>query len=277
MSLPGVVVEMPGGVWRNGARRRDARLRALDARRAVAFAEDPTPCPPVVFATRLLAHCLAELAGQSPVTEDSVRALTAGDREALLLHFHRLTFGDRIDLAVVCPSCQERLDISVRSSELLVVPYRHAPGIKRRTLDAGGQAAVVRFRLPIGADLEAAIRIGDDQDAAQYVASRCVQAVSPAQNIEALLESIEGLMAELDPQSELRFNLRCPECEANFSAVLDMASHVRGEVGAQAKTLIWEVHTIASAYHWSESDILALTPGRRQHYLELIDAYGAAG
>jgi hypothetical protein len=31
-----------------------------------------------------------------------------------------------------------------------------------------------------------------------------------------------------------------------------------------------EVHLLASAYGWRESDILAMTPWRRQLYLELV-------
>ena len=33
---------------------------------------------------------------------------------------------------------------------------------------------------------------------------------------------------------------------------------------------IVEVHALASAYHWHERDILALSPVRRQAYLELL-------
>jgi hypothetical protein len=33
--------------------------------------------------------------------------------------------------------------------------------------------------------------------------------------------------------------------------------------------MLREVDTLAAAYHWAEADILALSPRRRQAYLEL--------
>lgn len=273
----GVVVEVPGGVWRNGARRRDVRIRPLEARQAVEFAENPASPPPVLFATRLLTKCLVEIAGETPVREDMVGELTAGDREALLLHVHRVTFGGRIDLLVKCPACATRLDVSVEASDLLVSPYRLAPSIRRRTLNVEGQRLVVRFRVPTGLDLEAAIPVEGEDLAARTVLERCVQSVSPPGDFNSLLQPLSVLMEDLDPQAELSFKLRCPDCEAAFTAFLDMARHLRHVVESQAKSLLREVHAIASAYHWSESEILSLSPVRRRRYLDLIDAYGAAG
>jgi hypothetical protein len=33
-----------------------------------------------------------------------------------------------------------------------------------------------------------------------------------------------------------------------------------------------DVHTLASAYGWSESEILSLNPARREFYLEMVRA-----
>jgi hypothetical protein len=232
---------------------------------------------PVVFATTILTGCLVEIAGEAPVSEDTVRNLTAGDREALLLHVRRITYGDRIELVVDCPMCRQHMDISVMTSQLLVAPYPSAPLFRRRVVKTADRRSVLRFRLPTGADLEASVQSLDEPAGAEFILARCLQHGDRTGPLPALLPSVDRLMAELDPQAELRFNLRCPECEAPFLAVLDMARHLWRQVAIQARALLWEVHTIASAYHWSESEILALSPLRRKRYLDMLDAYGAAG
>jgi hypothetical protein len=42
------------------------------------------------------------------------------------------------------------------------------------------------------------------------------------------------------------------------------------EIDVWAERTLSDVHRLASAYGWSESDILALGPRRRQRYLALI-------
>jgi hypothetical protein len=43
------------------------------------------------------------------------------------------------------------------------------------------------------------------------------------------------------------------------------------EINHWANRILREVHLLASTYGWSEADILALTPTRRQWYLALVD------
>src|SRR5688500_6401741 len=60
--------------------------------------------------TALLERCVTSLGGIAP-TSASIRDLTVGDREALLLQIRRETIGDRIDCVATCqhPRCGERL------------------------------------------------------------------------------------------------------------------------------------------------------------------------
>ena len=46
----------------------------------------------------------------------------------------------------------------------------------------------------------------------------------------------------------------------------------RTELEAQAKRLLRSVHVLASAYGWSESEILALSEARRDAYVELVQS-----
>ena len=51
------------------------------------------------------------------------------------------------------------------------------------------------------------------------------------------------------------------------------AEHPERPAGASARAgaLLHEVHRLASAYGWSEAQILALSPARRAQYLALVE------
>ena len=53
---------------------------------------------------------------------------------------------------------------------------------------------------------------------------------------------------------------------------LDAGQLLWDEIEARAQVLLHEVHTLASAYGWSEAQILALTPARRASYLAMVGA-----
>jgi hypothetical protein len=77
-------------------------------------------------------------------------------------------------------------------------------------------------------------------------------------------------MAEIDPQADIQIALTCPACLHQWSAAFDIASHLWIEVNSWAMRILDEVHRLASAYGWSEADILELSPMRRQLYLGMI-------
>jgi len=79
-------------------------------------------------------------------------------------------------------------------------------------------------------------------------------------------------MALADPLAEITISLRCPGCRQESVETLDIVSFVWEEIQARAKRLYWEVHSIASVYGWSETEILSLSPARRLHYLEMVKA-----
>jgi hypothetical protein len=78
-------------------------------------------------------------------------------------------------------------------------------------------------------------------------------------------------MADLDPQAELLLDLICPECGNRFSALFDAASYFFQELSGSIEHVYREVHVLALYYHWSEAEILSMTPRKRQRYLELLD------
>jgi hypothetical protein len=267
-----IPITLPGGTWRNGARHCDALLRPLDGRDELFLAEEAVALSPARRTTALLARCVERLGGE-PASEERVRTLTAGDREAMLLHLRRAAFGNTVSSVLHCPhpECSEAMDLELRVSDLLVASNDEAAPVHETTIDG----AVVRFRLPNGADLEEAATIAaqDVRAAARRVLARCIESIdgsSPDAIPENVSAQLPEEMSRLDQQAELLLHLVCTRCARPFTAVFDTAAYLFRELAAHRNTLYREVHELAFHYHWSESEILGLTAARRRRYLSLL-------
>ena len=264
-----IPITLPGGCWRNGAWQRDALLRPLRGKDELFLAEEAEGLTPARRTTLTLARCLERLGDEAPVSDETARSLTAGDREALLLHLRRATFGENVTSVLRCPrsECDERMDLELRVADLLVPPAESPAPVHEATI--GGH--VVRFRLPNGGDLEEAalLALRDVNAAARLVLERCVVDHGGA-DADTLARELPAVMAERDPQAELVLHLVCTRCERPFTALFDTASFLFGELAARRGSLYREVHQLAFHYHWSEADILGMTAARRRRYLELL-------
>lgn len=275
-------IKLPGGLWLDGVCHQEAGLRPLTGDDEAFLLETGESLFSVQRTTALLARCLTHLGPLTPVTPDAVRNLTVGDREALLLHLRRLTLGNRLQCVLSCPEpdCGEKMDLELKVGELLLPPYPHAQERYEATVRENGTAYGVRFRLPTGADQEAAASLAHSgpQAAADLVLRRCVERVTAegenGQPIEdwppAVAQQLAAIMAELDPQAELTLNLNCPVCGHAFSTLLDTAAFFFQELAGRVRHLYREVHLLAFYYHWSEAEIMGMTARKRHRYLDLL-------
>jgi hypothetical protein len=257
-----------GGLPHGGSWAREAELRPLRGADEAFLLELGDRLSAAQRVTALLGRCVVRLGPLRSPGADIVRRLRVGDREALLLHVRRLTFGDTMPCVLACPECGERLDLDLDVGELLVEPSAEEREWLERTVS--GQR--FRFRLPTGADQEAAAALAlDDPDAA---ARQVVEACVEGQVDAALAAAFSRLVAELDPQAEIVLDLRCPACDAEFRSTFDAADYLFRELTARSRDLFAVVHLLALHYHWSEREILSLTADRRRLYLELLaDAF----
>lgn len=270
------IVHVPGGILSRGERHREAELRPLLGEDEAYLAEKAPGLPPARKATLLLTRCLERLGPYERPTPELVRGLTVGDREALLLHVRRLTFGDRLPCLLRCPACAEPMDLDLRVGDLLLDPY--AAWEESWTAPIPGDAPdapprMLRFRLPTGGDQEAVEPLArrDPAAASGLLLRRCL--VDPDAAIpgpEGVL-AVSARMAELDAQAEMLLSLTCPHCAHPFTALLDAAGYLFRELTQGARQLDREVHLLAFHYHWSPRDILGLTPRKRRVYLELLE------
>lgn len=278
-----VSIRLPTGLWLNDICHREAVLRPLTGRDEALLLELDPLLPLAQRTTLFLTCCLSRLGTLAPVTSDFVRALTVGDREALLLHLRRLTLGDRMQCVLNCPNpeCGEKMDLDLKVSDLLLPAYAHSQAVHHATLQDQNGVYQVTFRLPTGGDQETVAGFADaePQVAVDRLLHQCVEQVTCQNNPEepliedpeAIAQQLPAILSELDPQAELVLNLACPVCGQPFSTLLDTAMHFFQELTSQIKTLDWEVHWLALHYHWSESEILGLTRHKRRRYLNLLE------
>ncbi len=127
------------------------------------------------------------------------------------------------------------------------------------------------FRLPTSRDL-AHLASEPDSDAVAIRLLRCCR-IDTTETFACSDEDVEAVgeqMALADPLAEIRLALRCPECGDEAEETLDVVSFVWAQIAARAQRLLWEVHAIASAYGWSEAEVLSLSSARRALYLEMV-------
>jgi hypothetical protein len=120
---------------------------------------------------------------------------------------------------------------------------------------------VVRFRLPTGADLLAISN-------AEQLLERCLLngGDKVTDNVRA---AVAERMSSADPMADIQLALNCPNCEHKWAPPFDIVAFFWREISAATRRLLREVHTLASAYGWTESEILSLSPARRRAYLEM--------
>jgi hypothetical protein len=181
-------------------------------------------------------------------------------------------FGAAIDVVANCPQCAATAEATFRCDDLLLAD----PGIAAPALEHTAHGIRVRFRLPDSNDLLALENCRDAAAARELLLERCVldaQRDDQPHDVRTLPHELQAelaqAMAQADPQADLQLAFRCPDCGHAWQPLFDIARFLWQELHAWALHMLREVDTLAQAYHWSEADILAMSPRRRQAYLEL--------
>jgi hypothetical protein len=216
-----------------------------------------------------------ELAGlaRPDLAEAECEALTAGERDAALLDLRERLFGSRLDAVLTCPGCGESLELAPAVAEL------RADGAvgpaEERTLSEGG--CEISFRQPTAFDLAEIADEPDAELALERLLERCVleatvggRRVKPGELPEDTVAAVDAALAAADPQADLELGVECPTCGHRSTTRFDVATFLWSELERFALGTLREIHVLASAYGWSESQILELG-ARRRLYLELIE------
>src|SRR3569833_1211524 len=201
-----------------------------------------------------------------------------GTRDACLLQLQECLFGYQLQDVSSCPECGERLESAFAVGDICAEP----PALPSppATQHLRERAWDIEYRLPNSEDLLAIRGRGlPAEDGERALLDRCVvtakhrgQDTGIAALPQAIVDRLNEEMERLDPHAEVRMSLSCPACHHQWSSHFDIVSHLSSEIEDWAQRLLADVHTLATAYGWSERDILSLNPTRRQYYLDMVRA-----
>lgn len=222
---------------------------------------------------------LGLLAAAWPETSvDDWANASVGARDRRLLALREGLFGSKFEAVAACPKCEQRVEVEFTSEGIpapLLALGEPAPTKMLRISLAGYE---VEFRLPTSADLLEVTKPAIE-GARETLLGRCVQEarreglpVETSALPDAVVQAVMRKMAKADPQADVQIGIACPACQHHWSIAFDILSYLWSELEGWAQQLLREVHALASAYGWSEGDILAMSARRRRSYLAVIGA-----
>lgn len=202
---------------------------------------------------------LAEALPEVPYT--SVADWPVGRRNRALAEWFTASFGPSLAGSATCEQCGERLEFELDARAFLAPEAAESEA----PVEVGGHA----FRLPTTRDLALAAHEEGAREAVTRLVEACRLDDDGALDLsDDEVDKLGERFAVADPLAETRIALSCPECEAEWEETLDVSAFAWAELEARAKRLLLEVHLLASAYGWSEADVLDVSESRRAFYLE---------
>jgi hypothetical protein len=248
-------------------------MRSLSVAELLTVWERGWAAPPLERALTLLSATEPEL------SRAALARVTLGRRDARLLQLRERMFGPHLQLVVSCPRCTHVLEMTMTTSSLLTSsPALSTDEGREPAIDVSVAAYEVRCRPPNTEDLLACVGLGLADCHTRLFELCAVEARHQGRviNLRQLPEHvgrrvIDGIAAS-DPQADIQFHFNCPDCYHRWNEVFDIVSFFWSEIDAWARRMLADVHALASAYGWREADILAMSPGRRQIYLNMAAA-----
>jgi hypothetical protein len=253
----------------------------------------PNAVVAVPFATRL-AHLDLDLGAQErPALVSSLlqTSLETSEGEALdwqqvhatdiarrlqwLLTLCRCSGIDKIELQAPCPSCGTDMSLELDLAQLA----RPQPSPE---FDCEPEPGVrLRLRVPTGRDQSCWAAAGradpgqlladlvvslEKEETATAVGDFARQAPLP----DRWLPTIEEALEAADPLTAMSIQTSCPACHHALELPVDLEQSLLHRLMAEQARVLSDIHRLASTYHWSEQQILALSPARRRFYLDRI-------
>lgn len=167
-----------------------------------------------------------------------------------------------VQLVVPCAAggCGELLEIGLPLADVAADP---------REVVAEIAVAGHRVRIPTGDD-QRRLAMATGVDVAARLAA--VRALADDAAIEAAeLEVIEAMLDDADPLVGFYVTAACPACGTEARHDVDLEALAQRQLARVQGQLVESIHRLATAYHWTEREVLALPPRRRAWYLGLIE------
>jgi len=190
---------------------------------------------------------------------ESLLQLPIGERDRRLFSLRCQLFGSPLHVFTACPQCQLELEFSFDSEQLF--------DNKSASQSASFKLAGSQVRLLNTADQLTISHLPKDE-VQQFIMKNCVQTEQGQDKPE--LDGVIEAMLQHDPLAEILLQLQCDQCRHQWPLLLDVVSFFQQELDDYVKSLLQQVHILASAYGWSEQDVLSLSAERRHVYMEMV-------
>jgi hypothetical protein len=225
--------------------------------------------------TRLLQACVRNMQGEPFLTSD-IMAWSLKRRLQALLGVGFTTHGRHLQFQSICSddTCAQILELEV---DLLAFcePENESIMTCQPSTDT-----VLELRLPTSVDqaLWQNQTFSENNEALfSSLATTLVMSINGVapqpdwQVPPAWLDSIAQSLESHDNMMTIQIDSACPACGVNISVGFDLEAQLLSLLANQKNTLLQHIHQLASVYHWTEEDILALPANRRQYYIERIE------
>jgi hypothetical protein len=157
-----------------------------------------------------------------------------------------------VELACTC-ACGEQLELGLPLAEVATDPPHVADAV---------EVAGRTVRVPTG----------EHQHAAESTTRGIVRLLVGDDDLtDAELRAIDAALDAADPLVCFHVTACCPACGAAIRRDVDLEAIAHRHLAAAQQQLLDAIHRLASAYHWTEREVLALPRRRRAHYLARIE------
>ena len=225
--------------------------------------------------TKLLKTCLRNIQDEC-YSEAEILSWSFKHRLQALLAIAVATHGGKMELQVICAdsACAQ---VSVLALDLLEFYEREDSSA---IICRPSEDSVLELRLPTSADqklwLNQKYNANNDslfsKMATDLVIS--VNGVAPSMDWQmppAWLNSIAQSLESHDAMMTMSVDSQCPACGSRISIELDLEAQLLSLFANEKRILLKHVHQLASAYHWSEKEIISLPKDRRLYYIGRLE------
>jgi hypothetical protein len=219
----------------------------------------------------LLHHACPEM------DQEDLAKLSVGQRDARLLKIRAWMFGPIFKNIADCPKCSELVEWETQMNDLQLIAEKNTEFPKEYDMEMADYK--LRFRLPDTNDiLKVITKKRNDPDPDLLLFTCILAATYKGRKIkteklpEKIISELSGRIEELDPMADIQMSLVCPNCSNAWQARFDIISYLWAEIDSWARRMFQDIYTLASAFGWSEKDILEMNPKRRSIYVEMLRA-----
>jgi len=190
--------------------------------------------------------------------------LTLSEHDLATLAIYRHLYGDIIECHVPCSICSVPYDTQFSISDWLS-SLQQGFDVVRTGANTFECEGTIRFRLPTPADMKE-LHFGDNAGGEQELRRRCVL------DGDVNDSRLEAMMSCAGPLLYDDIEATCPHCSNPCSFTIHLETYLFSLFAMERPFVVNEIHDIASAYHWSRSEIVGLPRSERREHVRLIMA-----